>query len=310
VSRSSPSDAGKSTPEGEREMSNTVSLLDRDIADVRWLLSSAWSGRYLIALVSICLGLIMFLVAITGPVVYRASTTVVPAFSDRSSLGGIASALGGLGGLASMAGIGVNIDSGNTEEALAVLVSRPFLESFLDERPEFAAGANEHSLWSLSGLSIGRSDPDTPATLVRKFRSDVLKISRDRKTGLITISVDWRDGKEAAAWANDLVLRLNTEMRLRTRKSADESLRFLRQELARETLLETREALSRLIEAQLNRRMMAAVSADYAFRVVEQATEPDSSDRLRPRPIRYLAAGLALGGLLGTLIVLFRARKA
>src|SRR5512140_1052256 len=67
------------------------------------------------------------------PNIYRAEILLGPAQSDDSKAGGLASALGGLGGLASMTGISLS-GGGNTEENLAVLKSRDFLWKFVQER--------------------------------------------------------------------------------------------------------------------------------------------------------------------------------
>ncbi len=53
-------------------------------------------------------------------------------------------------------------------------------------------------------------------------------ISRDRKTGLITVQIDWRDAVKAARWGQyEIVARLNAEMRSRAIQSTNASVGYL-----------------------------------------------------------------------------------
>ena len=68
--------------------------------------------------------------------------------------------------------------------------------------------------------------------------------------------------------------------------------------------METRSAINRLIETQINRRMMANVTEQFAFRVVDRAVPADLSDRVRPRRTVMVLVGGSLGGLIAGVLVL------
>jgi uncharacterized protein involved in exopolysaccharide biosynthesis len=57
-----------------------------------------------------------------------------------------------------------------------------------------------------------------------------------------------------------------------------------------------REAIPRLMEAQIKQRMLANVLHEYAFRVVDSAMPPDKADRIRPNKPLLVAAGVFGGG--------------
>ena len=76
------------------------------------------------------------------------------------------------------------------------------------------------------------------------------------------------------------------------------SLRFLEAELKRTAFVGSQGAINRLIEAQMNERMVANVTHEYAFQIVDHALPPDADDPIRPNKLMYLLLGLLLGGLL------------
>lgn len=277
-----------------------------DEVDLRALVARLWSGRWWIGgSVVICTLLAAFLAFATTPT-YRSTTVLVPASSDRSGMSAsLSSALGQLGGLASIAGI--NVGSGNmeTEEALAVLKSREFTEAFIRERrlmPVLFSGKWD----AVSGGWKPEVSPPTPAQAYKYFNNGIRSILQDKKTGLVTLHIDWKNREEAAAWANDLVQRLNAEMRARAIAKSDASVGYLEKELNTTSVVATREAINRLIEAQIKQRMVANVTQEYAFRVVDSAMVADSDDPIKPRKFMLLVAGPLVGfvlGIVGALII-------
>ena len=93
----------------------------------------------------------------------------------------------------------------------------------------------------------------TPGRAFRAFNS-IRKVQRDTKTGLITVQIDWKDPVKAANWTNQLVERLNDEMRNRALKQAEASMGYLQNEFANTVDVSTREAISRLMEGQIKQR--------------------------------------------------------
>jgi len=111
---------------------------------------------------------------------------------------------------------------------------------------------------------------------------------------------------DAAAWANELIERVNEEMRLRALAAAVASTRYLEKEREETQLVETREAINRLMESEINRKMMASVTKEYVFRVVDRALPADVDDRLKPKRLMLVVVGVVGGLLLGSIVVLFR----
>jgi uncharacterized protein involved in exopolysaccharide biosynthesis len=243
--------------------------------------------------------------------IYRASAVMVPAESDNSSLGSaLSSSLGQLGGLASLVGVGVGSSGVGTEEALAVMRSTQFTQSFIEER-NLMPDLYPKNWDAASGKWKGSADEQPRiARAVKRFVTTISSVDQNKKTGLVTLSVDFNDRQKAALWANALVDKLNEEMRSRAIAKADASIGYLQTALAATAEVATRESINRLLESQIKQRMMANVSHEYAFRIVDRATPPEADDILRPNRLLLLATGPLLGLLLGALgALLFTTNK-
>jgi capsular polysaccharide biosynthesis protein len=119
--------------------------------------------------------------------------------------------------------------------------------------------------------------------------------------------IDWKNRNQAADWANELVRRINAEMRTRAIAKADASIVYLQTELARTVDVGTRDAVNKLIASEIYRRMVATVTQEYAFEVVDRAMVPDEHDPLRPKLAVMLLVGVALGLIVGCIAALVAA---
>lgn len=271
---------------------------------VRALVQAIWLRRWLIVATTVAVTVVAVVIAFATTPVYRSTVVLVPASAERSGMGaGLGSALGQIGGLASIAGINVNSGGIETEEALAVLRSREFTESFIHDK-QLMPKLFPKKWDQQTGAWRADEEPPTAAQAYKYFHRKVRAIMQDAKTGLVTMQVDWRDREKAAEWANELVQRLNAEMRARAIAKADASVGYLEQELGATANVATREAISRLMETQIKQRMLANVTQEYAFRIVDRAMPADANDPIRPKKPMLIAAGFILGGGLGLLVVL------
>jgi hypothetical protein len=215
----------------------------------------------------------------------------------------LAGALGSIAELGSPMGANIGLNATGYQEALAVLRSRQFTEAFIEDQHLLGElfprkWDAEHQRWR------GGVVPPTAAQAYKYFDSSIRSIYEDRRTGLITLHIDWRDRAEAAAWANELLRRLNAEMRSRAIRQANASIGYLEKELTSTTVLPTRDAISHLMEAQVNERMLANVTEEYAFRVVDKAMPADRRDVERPKKLILVGVGFVVGTLLGVVAVL------
>jgi uncharacterized protein involved in exopolysaccharide biosynthesis len=278
---------------------------ENDVIPLRVLFGRLVAGRRWIFACTIISTIAFAATAFLLTPIYRSSILMVPASSDRNNLGAsLNSSLGQLGGLASLAGLNVGTSDVLTEESLAVLRSRQFTELFIaDENlmPKFFAKQWDPATQMWKGSP--KSWP-TPVQAFRYFQHNLCLVTQDKKTGLVTLQIDWKVGSEAAEWANKLVARLNVEMRTRAKANADASIGFLEKEMASTTAVETRLAVSRLMEAAVKQKMLADVTQEYAFRVIDKAMAAGRDEPIRPKKLLLLVAGPFVGLVLGIGMVL------
>ncbi len=285
-------------------MSSTTErwINDDDTVDLGVLIARLWARKWWIIASVLLFTAIAAVIAFTSTRIYRASVVLVPANSDGGD--GLDGALGQLGGLASLAGLKIGSSGLQIEEALAVLRSREFTENFIRER-NLMPVLYEKSWDAKEQRWLPEVKPPTSAQAYKYFHKGIRTIVQDKKTNLVTMHIDWKDGGEAAEWANELVARLNGEMRARAIAQANASLGYLEKELQVTSVVGTRDSINRLIESQIKQRMLATVTQQYTFRIVDKAMAPDLDDPLRPNKLLLLAGGIALGGILGICGVLF-----
>ena len=237
--------------------------------------------------------------------VYRAQVVMMPAPSQDSA-GGLSAVAGQVGGLASLAGLG-GPGKSTKDQAIAVLRSRLLSDQFVSER--HLLPVLFESDWDARAARWKNPDPAKQPTLGRAYKKlteEVVDVKEDLKSGIITLHVDWTDREMAADWANDLVHRTNLLMRQRATKDADESIKYLTEQLARTDGLDLRGAIVRLFDSQAKSRMVATVTEEYAFRVIDPAVTPDVKDRVRPKRTLMVIFGAVAGAIVGLLISLYR----
>jgi uncharacterized protein involved in exopolysaccharide biosynthesis len=135
------------------------------------------------------------------------------------------------------------------------------------------------------------------------FNKRIRSITQDKKTGLVTLTVEWTDRAKAAAWANALVQRLDSEMRDRAIAETTANIGYLQHELDNTVQVDTRQAINRLIEAKIQQRMVANVTQEYAFRVVDPAVVADADRPLRPKKLQMTVGGLLAGLFLALALI-------
>jgi uncharacterized protein involved in exopolysaccharide biosynthesis len=280
-----------------------VLALDRQDVGLDGVLTTAWGGRWLILGIVLLFGLAAGTYALLTTNWYVAETVLTP--TARKNLGGLASQLGSLSALTSLAGVNLGGDESSTFEALGVLKSRDFARQFIEDQGLL------HVLlaadWDAQAGRWRQTDPNEQPDIrdaVRYFDRSVLIVNEDKKTGFVTLGVRWKDRALAAQWANTLVVRLNEQMRIRALTEGDANVEYLRKELFSSTQPALQTAVAHLIENELQKTMLARTTREFAFRVVDRAEIP----KLRAWPKRgiVVALGILAGGLVGMVAVFIR----
>ncbi len=274
-----------------------VLSVDRHDTGFGGLLLAAWRGRWLVLAFVLIFTLAAVAYSFAATDWYVADTVLTPV--DQTNMNGLASQLGNLSMLTSLAGI--NLDKhDDTAESLGVLKSRDFARQFIEDQ-----GLLHVLLWNDWNAQTGQwkeSDPRRQPDIrnaIRYFDRSVLLVNEDRKTGLVTLGIRWKDPVVAASWANMLVDRLNAQMRARALTLGEAHVKYLGEELNAATQVTVQTAIAQLISTELQKLMVARTNKEFAFRIVDHAEVPKF--RAWPKRTIIVALGILAGGLAGLL---------
>ena len=291
-----------------------------DEIDLRELFSVLWNGKKLIIGITAIFALVSVFYALSIPNQYRATALVSPA---EGSGGGLSGALGQLGGLASLAGVSIGGgESSEAQVAQEIMRSRGFIEEFISENnlavEVFAAegwdmGSNQleinsdiydvDSLLWVRDAPAGKTGEPSGWELFKKF-SGMFSVSEDKKTGMVSISVEYFSPELAKEWVDRLVIGINQHMQSRKLEKVNINIQYLEAQIQKTSIAEMREVFYTIIEEQIKSKMLAEASPEYAFVTVSPAMVPE--EKSQPKRALICILGTLLGGMLATLIVLVR----
>jgi uncharacterized protein involved in exopolysaccharide biosynthesis len=277
------------------ESSPSVDEDEIDLLELIRTLLEAW--KTIIGITIVCVGLAVAY-ALHVPEVFKAETLLAPASEEKSDASSI---LSQFSGLASMVNVSIPSDS-SIERVLATLKTRVFLKKFVEEKNLLPVIFED--FWDTVSnswkLQVGQ-EPFISEDGISAIRGAV-DVDQD-KSGLITLSISWKDPVVAAEWANDLVKQLNEQLREKAITDSQKRIGYLEQELAKTTLQDMRAVLYNLLESEKQKAMLANVNEDFALEVIDPAVAPET--REKPKRKLIVALGGVCGGFLGIFAVFF-----
>jgi len=270
-----------------------ISLIDiwRILGAHKWLV---FGLTLVAALVSLAAALLM-------TPQYRAEVLLAPV-NDLEDGQHSALSLGGLGSIATLAG--VNLDrKDKRNEAIATLRSRQFTEQFIAARKLGRVlfsdlWDEQHDRWN---ADAGKDIP-TAWDMFDVFDKEIRRVSEGRSTGLVTLSIEWKDPQQAAQWANELVDSVNATLRQRAVEASNDAIAYLQEQLTRTSVVDLQQVLHRLIESEMKKIILANINEEYAFRVIDPAVAPD--EPFRPRIVAMVVVGAVAGLVFGIIAAL------
>jgi uncharacterized protein involved in exopolysaccharide biosynthesis len=269
-----------------------------------------WHRKWLVLCVTVATTLIATVIVLLVPKEYEASVLCMPV-SDSGSRGGFGGGLSSLtsqfGGLAALAGLSIG-DSGKKSESIAVLQSEALTESYINQNRLLPILFWRK--WDPKGLTWLETQPDKVPTLWKAneyFRKHVREVTTNTKTGLVTITITWTDPKVAATWANGIVSLTNEYLRSKAIRESERNIQYLNGEAERSNVVEVKQAIYSILQAEINKEMLARGTDEYALKVIDPAVPPE----LAAYPVRklWVALGAVLGLLASAGFVIMRSGK-
>ena len=301
-------------------MENNAQMNDQydDEIDLRELFMVLWAGKIKIIVITAVFAVASVVYVLSVPNQYKATALLAPAQSSGSGLSG---ALGQLGGLASLAGVSIGGgESSEAQIAQEIMKSWNFIEGFIADNDLavelFAAegwskGSNELQIsndiydtqnkqWLIED-EAGVAGPPSSWNLFKAF-SERLAVSEDKKSGLVSVSIEYYSPQIAKQWLDMYVSTVNAHMQKRKVAEVTNNINYLQAQIEKTSIAEMREVFYTIIEEQTKNKMVAEASPEYAFVAVSPSMVPE--EKSQPKRALICILGTLLGGMLSVLLVL------
>lgn len=290
-----------------------------DEIDLRELFGVLWAGSRKIIAITAVFAFVSVIYALSLSDQYKATVLLAPAQSDSSDLSG---ALGQLGGLASLAGVDIGGgDSSEAQMAQEIMKSWSFIDVFIAENnisvevyaaEGWSRGSNELQIdddiydaetktWLVENDNTGEVGPPSSWVLFQAF-SERLVVSENKKSGLVSVSIEYYSPQIAKQWLDMYVAAINAHMQQRQMEKVTNNINYLQAQIENTSIAEMREVFYTIIAEQTKNKMLAEASPEYAFVAVSPSMVPE--EKSQPERAFICIIGTLLGGILSVLLVL------
>jgi LPS O-antigen subunit length determinant protein (WzzB/FepE family) len=283
-----------------------------DEIDLRELFSVLWAGKIKIIAITAVFAVASVIYALSVPNQYKATALLAPA---QSGGGGVSGALGQLGGLASLAGVslGGGGESGEAQIAQEIMQSWSYIEGFIAEN-NIAVEVYAAEGWNKGSNTLEFNDDvydveanewlvEAPSSwqLFAAF-SEKLLVSEDKKSGLVSVSIEYYSPQIAKKWLDLYIESINRFMQRRQVDKVTRNIAYLKEQIGKTSVAEMQEMFYVIIGEQTKNKMLADANPDYAFVVVDPSMVPEQKSQ--PKRATICIIGTLLGGILSVLLVL------
>lgn len=303
------------------ESDQKISNSDLDISDeidLRELFKILWDGKKLIIFISFVFSVCSIVYALMLSNYYQ-SESIMSVRNSAENQG----AMSQFSGAASL--MGVNLSSGDNKsmEVIQLIQSRKFVRHLLTFEkvlPSIMASKSYESTSNelLFDPEIYDMETKTWKGIPNKngafkpsyleaygvYMDSLLSISLDKGTGFILISVQHISPIFAKEFLELIIREANSFLRNKDLDESNQALQFLKSQLSETSLVELRESIHTLIEAQLEIQMMAKINEDYILVEIDPPFIPEKS--LSNSKTLIVIFSTIFGGLFGGVVVLLR----
>lgn len=297
----------------ENKESNLNNIhVTKDEIDISILFGLIWHSKINILTVMFITTLLFFVYSLSLPNVYQSEALLAP-LESSDDINGLASQFGGL---ASLAGVNLNSASGRTNLGLELLKSRTFFKELSNELDlKFylyaIAGFNEKDraitidpnkyddvsktwLKQKQYILFGESKTLEPSLLkVYDMYKNSLSVEQMTDTGYISLSFRHLSPKFAKDLIISIVSQINNRIRTDDIAQADLAIEYLSKQLLETQNASLREGLYALIQKQTETKMLANVTPEYVFKIIDPPVEPE--EKVSPRRLLWSLFGTFIG---------------
>ena len=273
---------------------------------------------------SIMTGTILVALLYLNTATYKYTATLMVSPVQSSQGGGLSGKLGGLGNLASLAGINIGADAATqafmlyqkglySRDIADLLAKDPqIMHAVFHKRWDAAAkqwippNPTVHAIAQFVQTILGMplhdwQPPD--GSLLQEYINDNVNVEVDPEKPVVTITYNDEDPQFAVKFLHALDRTIDGKLRDLALVRSNQYIGYLSDQLTKVANTDVREALMATLTDQENTKMMASVTAPYSA----QPFGPPSASRrpMSPKPFLVLAVALAIGLFAGSFAALW-----
>jgi len=285
------------------------------------LFGAIYQGKLTIILGTVLFAALSVAVALYLPNFYKSKATLIINTESTSKLASLA---GNLSGLAGMAGINLGSGQESTNPLIAkeLVTSQAFILKFIDKHkllvPIMATKEwdmpsdslildesrydDSRQIW-LFGENPTKETRPKREDIVKEFK-DIMRLTEDSKTGVITMSAEFYSPKLAQQWLTWFIEEINETIRQYDIEQSTKSINYLNGLIEETKNTHFIQTFNTLIEEQSKKLMLSKVREDYVFKLIDPPSLPEK----KSKPLRAIICviGTILGGLIMSVFVLIR----
>mgnify|MGYP001219683668 CR=1 FL=1 len=292
---------------------------DKDINDIFKIL---WEKKLFISSVTLFTAIFSLLITLSLQNIYTSTALLAPTTPDES----LSSKLGGLSTLGSIAGFSLPDEvATKSTEGIERIKSLEFFSKYfipniklenLIAVKKWDAEENlliyKKSLYDSSNKKWVR-DFKFPQKLIPSEQEafetylDILNIQEDPDTLFVTLSIDHKSPIIAQKYVSIIVEQLNESMRQEDARLAEKSIDFLNETSKLTNIQSLKEAISELLENQMQILMLTASNDDYVFKTIDSPVVPEEESG--PQRILISIMLTLFGFVLSVFLAIFTNKK-
>lgn len=288
--------------------------IEEDEIDLRELFETILKGKKIIFLITIVVVSLTLLYALKLPNSYTSSAVLIPSEQDKGAN------LGGLGGLAAMAGVSIGGGSSMTPDVAfsSLLQNYDFMKTFIEENEILEhytrANADENYVFALgyrgvydffAGEIVAEEDREKALYDLILTLKTSFSISADKQSALITISYTDFDRKYAAKMVDLFLTDASAYLVKNNLNNVNKKLHYFEQEMANAQGFEMRQSLSTIISKIVQEKVMIQSKQYYQCDLLTPAQEPYILDKTKPKRGLIVVVSFVTSIILGIFVVFF-----
>lgn len=292
-----------------------------DEIDLQELFYVLLQGKWIIVSITAFLSIIGLIYSLLLPNIYESKALLVTVNSST----GMSSALQGYGGLAGLAGISLPSGSGelNSEKAIKKISSLSFFENNLLENIllqdlmavkswnfetntlvyDESIYKNNSNTW-VRDYSYPQKQIPSAQESFEVFIDDHLRLSEDKKTGFISLSVKHQSPFIAKQWTELVVNEVNSFYRQKDRSESEKAVSYLNKQIQMTNLSEIKQVIAELLQEETQKLTLIEVNEFYVFDYIDPPAVMEEKSEPKRALIIILCA--ILGAMLSIAFVLIK----